>query len=78
MSILLQNYVYKKALELIKKYAKRRPPLPCEGYPVWSIARYLMSGMSFKIRNSKNFKEVQKREHIDNYDEILAIPKRRI
>tara|TARA_B110000971_G_scaffold184148_1_gene191813 strand:+ start:352 stop:531 length:180 start_codon:yes stop_codon:yes gene_type:complete len=38
----------------------------------------LMSGMSFKIRNSKNFKEVQKREHIDNYDEILAIPKRRI
>ena len=32
-----------------------------------------MSGISFKIRTGQNFIDVQKHEHINNYDEILSL-----
>ena len=32
-----------------------------------------MSGISFKLRTGQNFKDVQKHEHINNYNEILSL-----
>lgn len=47
--------------------------IPCEGYPTWTLAGYLVSAISFKIRTGQNYKDIQKHEHINNYDEILSL-----
>ncbi len=57
----------------LKKGGYHSHSIPCEGYPVWNIIWFLMSGISFKIRTGQNFSEVQKHEHINNFDEILSL-----
>ena len=32
-----------------------------------------MSGISFKLRTGQNFKDVQKHEHLNNFDEIIRL-----
>jgi DNA-directed RNA polymerase subunit K/omega len=68
----LPKYLYLSTKKL-KKNGFQSHSIPCEGYPVWDIAWYLMSGISFKLRTGQNFKDVQKHEHINNYNEILAL-----
>ena len=68
----LPKYLYLSTKKL-KKNGYQSHSIPCEGYPVWDIAWYLMSGISFKIRTGQNFKDIQKHEHINNYDEILSL-----
>mgnify|MGYP006107129771 FL=1 len=68
----LPKYLYLSTKKL-KKNGFQSHSIPCEGYPVWDIAWYLMSGISFKLRTGQNFKDVQKHEHINNYDEILSL-----
>ena len=68
----LPKYLYLSTKKL-KKNGYQSHSIPCEGYPVWDIAWYLMSGISFKIRTGQNFIDVQKHEHINNYDEILSL-----
>ena len=68
----LPKYLHLSAKKL-KKNGYQSHSIPCEGYPIWDISWYLMSGISFKIRTGQNFREVQKHEHINNYDEILTL-----
>lgn len=68
----LPKYLYLSAKKL-KKNGYQSHSIPCEGYPVWDIAWYLISGISFKMRTGQNFKDIQKHEHINNYDEILSL-----
>jgi len=49
--------------------------IPCEGYPLWHLVWDIVSGIPFKIRTGLNFKEIQKYEHVNNYDEILFLIK---
>ena len=73
----LPKYLYLSTKKL-KKNGYQSHSIPCEGYPVWDIAWYLMSGISFKIRTGQNFIDVQKHEHINNYDEINSLEKVKI
>ena len=59
----LPKYLYTRAKKL-KKNGYQSHSIPCEGYPVWDIAWYLMSGISFKIRTGQNFSHAQKHEHL--------------
>ena len=68
----LPKYLYLSTKKL-KKNGFQSHSIPCEGYPVWDIAWYLMSGISFKLRTGQNFKDVQNHEHINSYDEILSL-----
>ena len=68
----LPRYLHLSSKKL-KKNGYQSHSIPCEGYPVWDIAWYLASGISFKIRTGQNFREVQKHEHINSYDEILFL-----
>jgi hypothetical protein len=68
----LPKYLYLSTKKL-KKNGYQSHSIPCEGFPVWDIAWYLMSGITFKIRTGQNFSDVQKHEHINNYDEILSL-----
>ena len=68
----LPKYLFLSTKKL-KKKGYQSHSIPCEGYPTWGIAWYLISGISFKIRTGQNFREVQKHEHINSYDEILSL-----
>ncbi len=47
--------------------------IPCEGYPVWNLTWFLISGITFRLRTGKSFKEVQRHEHLNSFDEILKL-----
>lgn len=68
----LPNFFYLSSKKL-KKNGYQSHSIPCEGYPTWSIVSYLVSGISFRLRTGQNYKDIQKHEHINNYDEILSL-----
>ena len=49
--------------------------IPCEGYPLWKITWDVISGIPFRLRTGLNFNEIQKYEHVNNFDEILCLIK---
>ena len=57
----------------MKKGAYQSHSIPCEGYPTWQLTWDIISGIPFKLRTGFDFKEIQKYEHINNYDEILKL-----
>ncbi len=68
----LPKFLYLSSLKL-KKKGYHSHSIPCEGYPTWNITWFLTSGITFKIRTGQNFSDVQKHEHINNFDEILSL-----
>ena len=68
-----------KYLALSSKFLKidgyQSHSIPCEGYPLWHLVWDIVSGIPFKIRTGLNFKEIQKYEHVNNYDEIVFLVK---
>ena len=60
---------------LLKSNGYQSHSIPCEGYPLWHLVWDIVSGIPFKIRTGLNFKEIQKYEHVNNYDEILFLIK---
>ena len=70
----LPNFLCLSAKKL-KKNGYHSHSIPCEGYPVWNITWYLMSGITFRLRTGKSFREVQKHEHLNSFDEILNLVK---
>ena len=60
---------------LLKSNGYQSHSIPCEGYPLWHFVWDIVSGIPFKIRTGLNFKEIQKYEHVNNYDEILFLIK---
>lgn len=70
----LPNFLCLSAKKL-KKNGYHSHSIPCEGYPVWNITWYLISGITFRLRTGKSFREVQKHEHLNSFDEILNLVK---
>tara|TARA_B100001057_G_scaffold391746_1_gene400094 strand:- start:2298 stop:3047 length:750 start_codon:yes stop_codon:yes gene_type:complete len=68
----LPNYLYLSSLKM-KKNGYQSHSVPCEGYPVWDITWFLISGITFKLRTGKSFREVQRHEHLNSFDEILKL-----
>ena len=61
--------------ECLKNNGYQSHSVPCEGYPLWHLLWNIVSGLPFKIRTGLNFKEIQKHEHVNNYDEIITLIK---
>jgi hypothetical protein len=57
----------------LKKKGYQSHSIPCEGYPLWHLAWNIVSGVPFKIRTGLDFREIQKHEHVNNYNEIIAL-----
>ena len=55
----------------MKKNGYQSHSIPCEGYPVWNITWFIISGITFKLRTGKSFREVQRHEHLNSFDEIM-------
>jgi len=70
----LPMYLAKTAIAM-KKNGYQSHSIPCEGYPLWGLAWKIGSGVPFKIRTGLDFKEIQKHEHLNNYDEIVLLIK---
>ena len=68
----LPKFLYLASSKL-KENGYHSHSVPCEGYPTWNITWYLMSGITFKLRTGQNFRDVQKHEHLNNFDEIIAL-----
>jgi len=50
--------------------------IPCEGYPVWNLTWYIFSGLIFDLKYGfGSFRKIQKHEHLNNFDEIIALIK---
>ena len=61
--------------KFLKKDGYHSHSIPCEGYPLWHLMWDIVSGIPFKIRTGLNFKEIQKYEHVNNFDEIITLIK---
>jgi len=59
----------------MKKNGYQSHSIPCEGYPTWKFSWDLISGLPFKLRTGLNFNEIQKFEHVNNFDEIVDLIK---
>ena len=70
----LPRFLYLSTKKL-KKSGYQSHSIPSEGYPTWDITWFLISGITFKLRTRKSFKEVQKHEHLNSDDEILKLVK---
>ena len=70
----LPNYLYLSSQKM-KKNGYQSHSIPCEGYPVWNITWFIISGITFKLRTGKSFREVQRHEHLNSFDEILRLVK---
>ena len=70
----LPKFLFLSSLKLNKK-GYHSHSIPCGGYPTWDITWFLMSGITFKLRTGQNFSDVQKHEHVNNFDEILSLIK---
>lgn len=70
----LPMYLVKTAVAM-KKNGYQSHSIPCEGYPTWQVAWNVASAVPFKIRTGLDFKEIQKHEHLNNYDEIVLLIK---
>ena len=70
----LPKFLYLSSKKL-KKKGYQSHSIPCEGYPTWNITWFLTSGITFRLRTGKSFKEVQKHEHLNTFDEIVKLVK---
>ncbi len=70
----LPYYLYLSSQKM-KKNGYQSHSIPCEGYPIWNITWFLISGITFKLRTGKSFKEIQRHEHLNSFDEILKLVK---
>lgn len=70
----LPQYLYVSSMKM-KKNAYQQHSIPCEGYPMWNITWFLISGLSFRIKYGYSFSYIQKHEHVNNFDEILTLIK---
>ena len=70
----LPKFLYLSSKKL-KKDGYQSHSIPCEGYPTWNITWFLISGITFRLRTGKSFKEVQKHEHLNTFDEIVRLVK---
>ena len=68
----LPYYLYLSSQKM-RKNGYQSHSIPCEGYPIWNITWFLISGITFKLRTGKSFKEVQRHEHLNSFDEILKL-----
>jgi hypothetical protein len=68
----LPNFLYLSSFKL-KENGYHSHSVPCEGYPVWNITWYFFNAIPFKLRTGQNFKDIQKHEHLNTFDEILAL-----
>lgn len=70
----LPRYLYESSKKM-KENSYQQHSIPCEGYPMWNITWFLISGISFRLKFGYSFKYIQKHEHVNNFDEILALIK---
>ena len=70
----LPYYLYLSSQKM-RKNGYQSHSIPCEGYPIWNITWFIISGITFKLRTGKSFKEVQRHEHLNSFDEILKLVK---
>lgn len=70
----LPHYLVASSFKM-KKSSFQSHSIPCEGYPMWDYSWTLLSGFLFRIKTGHSFKEVQKHEHLNNFDEILSLIK---
>jgi len=57
----------------MKKFAFQSHSVPLEGYPMWDFSWRILSGLLFRIKTGHSFKEVQKHEHLNKFNEILFL-----
>jgi hypothetical protein len=65
---------YQSSLKL-KKNGYHQHSVPCEGYLMWDLTRYLTNGLLFKIKYGYSFKYMAKHEHVNSLDEIIFLTK---
>jgi hypothetical protein len=68
----LPNFLVFSSLKM-KKSSFQSHSIPCEGYPMWDFSWTLISGFLFRLKTGCSFREVQKYEHLNNFDEILNL-----
>ncbi len=49
--------------------------IPCEGGLLWGLSWRLSTGLAYKLRTGHSYKNVMRHEHVNNYDEIIALHK---
>ena len=70
----LPEFLYISSKKL-KKKGYHQHAIPCEGYPVWNLTWFLFSGLIFKIKYGYSFSYIKNHEHVNNYDEMIALIK---
>jgi len=68
----LPNFLIYSSFKM-KKTSFQSHSIPCEGYPMWDFSWTVLSGFLFRIKTGYDFREVQKHEHLNNFDEILSL-----
>ena len=68
----LPQFLYDSSKKM-KENSYQQHSIPCEGYPMWNTTWFLISGLSFRLKYGYSFKYIQKHEHVNNFDEILAL-----
>ena len=56
----------------MKKGGSQSHSIPCQGQPVWDISWSLFN-FNFYFKTGYSFKEIQRHEHVNNYDEIVSL-----
>ena len=70
----LPRYLYESSKKM-KENGYQQHSIPCEGYPMWNITWFLISGITFRLKYGYSFKYIQKHEHVNNFDEIHSLIK---
>lgn len=65
----LPDFLYLSSKKM-KKQGYQSHSIPCEGYPIWHLAWWIFSGITFKLRTGFSFNKIQRHEHLNNFDEI--------
>ena len=47
--------------------------IPCEGGMLWSLSWRCTTGVSYRLRTGQSYKKLIRHEHVNTYDEILAL-----
>ena len=68
----LPNFLITSSFKM-KKFSFQSHSIPCEGYPVWDFSWSILSGFLFKLKTGYSFKEIQKHEHLNKFEEILSL-----
>ena len=70
----LPDLLYQSSIKL-KKNGYHQHSIPCEGYPMWDLTRFLIRGLIFKIKYGYSFKYMTNHEHVNSLDEIIILAK---